>query len=83
MEKKIDLLLQQEETEEQLFLRNIKLLRNYVSAHPERYEVSEEQMVTLGESREYTKANYNNFKAWSKRTLDGFASIFVDTPGGN
>ena len=81
LEKKLDLLLQREETEEDIFLRNIRELRRYVADHPDYYHTTEDFFSEGAEQQE--GANYGNFKSWSKRTLDGFASFFINVPGGN
>ena len=84
LEKKIDLLLQQEDSEEHIFLRNIKILREYISTHPEQYAPlpQQEHSFFLEQRPPSYSSTYGNFKSWSKHTLDGFASLFIDAPGG-
>ena len=62
-----------------IFLRNIRLLRQYASDHKKNY--NEEDVETVVNEKQST-ARYDDFKSWSRRTLDGFASFFIDSPRG-
>lgn len=83
LEKKIDLLLQQQDSEERIFLRNIRLLQGYISDRPAYYHsLPQDTSFSLDERASSHFPAYGNFKSWSKHTLDGFASLFIDAPGG-
>ncbi len=83
LEKKIDLLLQQHDSEERIFLRNIQLLRTYISDRPSYYHtLPQDSTFSLEEQSSSYLPAYGNLKSWSKQTLDGFASLFIDSSGG-
>lgn len=69
--------LLEEETEERIFLRNLRLLREYTSSHPELYRGAGEEQH---QDHRTAQTTYLDFKSWSKRTLDSLAAFFVETP---
>ena len=82
LEQKIDMLLQQEETEERVFLRNLKLLRTYVSTHSHLYDTKyADDFEDSPAKRDIDTTHYADLKSWSKQTLDNFSSFFIDTRG--
>ncbi len=80
LERKIDQLMQEQDTEEKIFLRNIRLLKQYVSDHSKDYNIEDAIETAMNEKQ--PQARYNDFKSWSRRTLDGLSSFFIDSPRG-
>ncbi len=78
LEQHLNEVIQEQETEEKIFLRNIKLLRSYVHEHPELYHqpLEDEQQSTS----QHLTHQYSNFLSWSKQTLDSLSAMFIGQP---
>lgn len=74
LEEKVNTLMQQQ-SEEQIIVKNLHLLQDYLSLHPPPPAPPYQPAVTN---------RYHDLKSWSKHTLDGVSSFFTNgLPGGD